>query len=112
MSNIDAKLLTPQVPKRLLDGRNCQSRDPLSPKGANVIERVENKAADLTEREQHPEQHGGGGRCCDNCAFIHSRLRPLTTRKKRPPAMNDNARCAVGGTQDFDCSCSIDAATA
>jgi len=49
MSNIDAKQLATQVPKRLLDGRNRQSRDPLSPKGSNVIERVENKAAALTE---------------------------------------------------------------
>src|SRR5450631_4433893 len=51
MSNIDAKLLTPQVPKRLLDSRNRQSRDPLSSKGANVIERAENKAAALIELE-------------------------------------------------------------
>jgi hypothetical protein len=48
MRNIDAELLAPQVPERLLDGRNRQSRDPLSPKGANVIKRVENKAAALT----------------------------------------------------------------
>jgi hypothetical protein len=51
MSDIDAKLLAPQVPKRLLDGRNRQSRNALSPKGADVIERVENKAAALTELE-------------------------------------------------------------